>query len=164
MGFLNATDSICAIIYIGQPCIKSQKRLTKFYFTSSIENDCQYQVIKEVGGEVMLAFILEMIRGKVPSDAVQDLSRKTGDLSVLEPGETASVSRLRGDLGGFLSPRDNLIRSRLVRMGFMDGEPIKLLNRAPLFQEPILVEIKGAQIALSRREGSFVLVDRVSSQ
>ncbi len=112
----------------------------------------------------MLASILEMIRGRV-SDSSQgaasdsDLDR-TGDLSALEPGEEARVSRLRGEMEAPLSPRDHQIRSRLFRMGFLDGEPIKLLNRAPLFQEPILVEIKGAQIALSRREGSFVLVDR----
>lgn len=51
------------------------------------------------------------------------------------------------------------IESRLMHLGFMDGETIKVTKKAPLFQEPLLVEVRGRSVALSFDEAQLVTVE-----
>lgn len=50
------------------------------------------------------------------------------------------------------------IASRLMHLGFIDGEKIKVTRKAPLFREPLLVEVRGRSIALSFAEAELVQV------
>lgn len=51
------------------------------------------------------------------------------------------------------------LESRLMHLGFFEGEIIRIMKRAPLFQEPFLVEVRGRMVALSRAEARLVLVE-----
>jgi Fe2+ transport system protein FeoA len=51
------------------------------------------------------------------------------------------------------------IESRLMHLGFLDGEIIRITRKAPLFQEPLLVEVRGRSVALSFDEAGLVLVE-----
>ena len=46
---------------------------------------------------------------------------------------------------------------RLLEIGFMRGQEVFVQGRAP-FGEPILIEIRGATIALRKREAQCILV------
>ena len=50
------------------------------------------------------------------------------------------------------------IESRLMHLGFMDGAIISIIQKAPLFKEPLLVEVRGRSIALSFDEAELVKV------
>ena len=50
------------------------------------------------------------------------------------------------------------IASRLMHLGFIHGEKIKVTRKAPLFKEPLLVEVRGRSIALSFSEAELVKV------
>jgi Fe2+ transport system protein FeoA len=51
------------------------------------------------------------------------------------------------------------IESRLMHLGFMNGEVIRITRKAPLFKEPLLVEVRGRSVALSSEEASLVSVE-----
>lgn len=51
------------------------------------------------------------------------------------------------------------IESRLMLLGFLDGQPIRLSKKAPLFNDPFLVEVRGRMVALSRDEALLILVE-----
>jgi ferrous iron transport protein A len=51
------------------------------------------------------------------------------------------------------------IESRLMHLGFIDGETIRVVKKAPLFKEPLLVEVRGRSVALSFDEAELVLVE-----
>lgn len=51
------------------------------------------------------------------------------------------------------------IESRLMHLGFLDGESIKVVKKAALFKEPLLVEVRGRSVALSFSEADLVLVE-----
>ncbi len=51
------------------------------------------------------------------------------------------------------------LESRLMHLGFFYGETIRILKKAPLFQEPFLVEVRGRMVALSREEAALVSVE-----
>lgn len=51
------------------------------------------------------------------------------------------------------------IESRLMHLGFLDGEVIKVTKKAPLFKEPLLVEVRGRSVALSYSEAELVAVE-----
>lgn len=51
------------------------------------------------------------------------------------------------------------LESRLMHLGFFAGETIRIMKRAPLFQEPFLVEVRGRMVALSREEARLVKVE-----
>lgn len=53
------------------------------------------------------------------------------------------------------------VESRLMHLGFIKNEPVILIQKAPYFQIPILVEIKGRRIALSLEEAKRVQVEEV---
>jgi Fe2+ transport system protein FeoA len=51
------------------------------------------------------------------------------------------------------------IESRLMHLGFIDGETIQVTKKAPLFKEPLLIEVRGRSIALSFSEAELVSVE-----
>lgn len=51
------------------------------------------------------------------------------------------------------------IESRLMHLGFIDGATIKITRKAPLFKEPLLVEVRGRSVALSFTEAELVRVE-----
>lgn len=51
------------------------------------------------------------------------------------------------------------IESRLMHLGFVAGETVKITKKAPLFKEPLLVEVRGRLIALSAKEAELVDVE-----
>ena len=53
----------------------------------------------------------------------------------------------------------NEIESRLMLLGFLDGQVIRVTKKAPLFKEPLLVEVRGRMIALSKDEASMIKVE-----
>ncbi len=48
--------------------------------------------------------------------------------------------------------------SKLLHFGFVEGERIKLITKVPIFKEPLLVEIRGSQIALTKREARLITI------
>lgn len=51
------------------------------------------------------------------------------------------------------------IESRLMHLGFIHGELIEVKKKAPLFREPLLVEVRGRMVALSSEEANLVTVE-----
>ena len=51
------------------------------------------------------------------------------------------------------------IESRLMHLGFVHGAIIEVKKKAPLFKEPLLVEVRGRLIALSKAEAELVNVE-----
>lgn len=51
------------------------------------------------------------------------------------------------------------IESRLMHLGFIDGETIRVTKKAPLFKEPLLVEVRGRSVALSFSEAELIQVE-----
>lgn len=51
------------------------------------------------------------------------------------------------------------IESRLMHLGFIDGETIQVTKKAPLFKEPLLVEVRGRSVALSFSEAELIRVE-----
>ncbi len=76
---------------------------------------------------------------------------KTRKLSDLSPGDVARVVRISG--------KGPLLR-RLMDMGFVKGEIVKVVRKAPL-GDPIEFEVKGYNISLRKEEADHVLVELV---
>lgn len=53
----------------------------------------------------------------------------------------------------------NDLQSKLIHLGFHHGEVVRVLKKAPLFGEPILVEVRGRMVAMSRSEAECVTVE-----
>jgi Fe2+ transport system protein FeoA len=51
------------------------------------------------------------------------------------------------------------VESRLMLLGFLSGETIRVTKKAPLFEEPLLVEVRGRKIALSKDEAQIIKVE-----
>lgn len=51
------------------------------------------------------------------------------------------------------------VQSRLLHLGFIKNEPLILIQKAPYFDVPILVEVRGRRIALSLEEAQMVRVE-----
>ena len=51
------------------------------------------------------------------------------------------------------------LESRLMHLGFVDGAVIEVKLKAPLFQEPLLVEVRGRLVALTKSEAEMVQVE-----
>lgn len=51
------------------------------------------------------------------------------------------------------------IESRLMHLGFIHGATIEIKKKAPFFKEPLLVEVRGRLVALSRSEAGLVRVE-----
>ena len=73
-------------------------------------------------------------------------------LGALEPGT-------RGEIVGFGLAEDHLdFLIRLNEVGFVVGEQVEVLGRAPLGQDPISIRVKDAVYALRRDDANLVLV------
>lgn len=52
----------------------------------------------------------------------------------------------------------NEIESRLMHLGFFEGERVKITKKAPFFREPLLIQVRGRLVALSKAEAKMVEV------
>jgi Fe2+ transport system protein FeoA len=55
-----------------------------------------------------------------------------------------------------LESLDDSTISRLLHFGFVEGEKVELITKVPLFKEPLLVSIRGSQIALTKRQAGII--------
>ncbi len=51
------------------------------------------------------------------------------------------------------------LESRLMHLEFIHGEIIRITRKAPMFKEPLLVEVRGRSVALTSEEAALVLVE-----
>lgn len=77
-------------------------------------------------------------------------------LNELGVGESATVAGVDD-----VAPRD-VIAGRLRDLGFVAGEPIRLVTRGPFGSEPLLVAIGGTRFALRAGEAARVRVEPAS--
>ncbi len=75
-------------------------------------------------------------------------------LSSLRPGAAGTVVRVTPPLPG----SDEQLVRRLVEIGFLPGEPVRILARAP-GDEPIAVRLGRSTFALRAFEAAFVHVE-----
>lgn len=75
---------------------------------------------------------------------------ETVPLSALQPGEAARIAEIQAQ---------GPVRRRLLEMGFLRGEVLKVEKRAPL-GDPLELVIKGYHLSLRREEGACILVYR----
>lgn len=73
-------------------------------------------------------------------------------LSELKPGETACIVKILGH-GAF--------RKRLIEMGFVSGQEVKVLLHAPL-HDPIKYQLMGYEVSLRKAEASLIEVHPVT--
>jgi len=53
---------------------------------------------------------------------------------------------------------DDPIAQRLRDLGFVDGEPVRVVARGPLGADPLLIQIGSTRFALRRSEAARVIV------
>lgn len=53
---------------------------------------------------------------------------------------------------------ENAITKRLMEMGFIPGEVVKVLRYAPM-GDPMLIEIMGSRISIRKKEASLIEVE-----
>ena len=70
------------------------------------------------------------------------------NLSELRTGQTATILKVRGH-GGF--------RKRILEMGFIKGQQVKVLLNAPL-QDPVKYKVMGYEVSLRRQEAEMIEV------
>jgi Fe2+ transport system protein FeoA len=51
------------------------------------------------------------------------------------------------------------IESRLMHLGFIEGECIRVVKKAPFFKAPLLIEVRGRNVALTLEEAELVKVE-----
>jgi ferrous iron transport protein A len=78
----------------------------------------------------------------------------TVPLSSLRPGAAGTVARVLPPRTG---PDEQLVR-RLVEIGFLPGEPVRIIARAP-GDEPIAVRLGRSTFALRGFEAAFIEVE-----
>lgn len=78
-------------------------------------------------------------------------------LSQLAKGARATVTEVE-DHG----PGDQLAR-RLRALGFVGGEPVRVVGAAPLGGDPILVQVGFTRFALRRAEAERIRVEKVDA-
>jgi ferrous iron transport protein A len=74
-------------------------------------------------------------------------------LDALRVGQRARIEQLRGEDG---------IVQRLLEMGLLEGEVIRVLGFAPL-GDPIEIEVCGYRLSLRRSEAARVLVQEADA-
>lgn len=87
--------------------------------------------------------------------ASRTLSPSDLTLSDLQPGQSARVALIRGE-----GPEDG-VALRLRELGFVPGEPVRLMALGPVGAEPLLVQIGYTRFALRRKEARRVLIEAV---
>ena len=70
------------------------------------------------------------------------------NLAMLKPGEKGRIAKM-----GAIGP----LRRRLMDMGVLIGEEVKVLKKAP-FGDPIEVTIKNYNLSLRKKEAEIILV------
>jgi len=55
------------------------------------------------------------------------------------------------------------LESRLMHLGFIHEEPIMIRKKSKIFGSPLLVQVRGRQIALTKKEASLVPVYQVEN-
>jgi Fe2+ transport system protein FeoA len=70
-------------------------------------------------------------------------------LSQLKPGESGTVTTLRGD---------GAIHQRLQEMGVIEGVAVEVVRVAP-FGDPIEIRVQGYHLSLRKAEAAFVQLD-----
>jgi len=73
-------------------------------------------------------------------------------LSELPKGASAVVERVED------AHADDAIAQRLRDLGFVAGEPVRLVARGPLGADPLLIQIGSTRFALRRAEAARVRV------
>lgn len=73
-------------------------------------------------------------------------------LSDLPKGTPAVVDRVDD------AHADDVVAQRLRDLGFVDGEPVRVVARAPLGADPLLIQIGFTRFALRRVEAARVNV------
>lgn len=73
-------------------------------------------------------------------------------LSELDKGQSAQVRQVEDS-----HPGDS-IAQRLCELGFVAGEPVRVVAVGPIGRDPILVQIGYTRFALRRREAARVLL------
>ena len=71
-------------------------------------------------------------------------------LSELRPGEEGIVIEILG--------RDPLLKRRMMEMGMIKGEKVKVIRSAPL-DDPMEFEVKGYHLSLKRDEAKMISVE-----
>jgi Fe2+ transport system protein FeoA len=51
---------------------------------------------------------------------------------------------------------------RLNHLGFMEAEKIKVLSKTPLTGDSLLIEIRGAQMALTKSEAELIKIREIA--
>ena len=90
---------------------------------------------------------LHLPLGDLEDDGVEVASTTLNDLDI---GTCAEIFRMVGD---------DRVRSRLLEMGLVPGERVRLVNVAPL-GDPLDVFVKGFHLSLRREEADCVLLRR----
>lgn len=57
---------------------------------------------------------------------------------------------------------DEYLQARLIHFGFTPGIKITLKRRAPIFKDPLLVDVDGSQIMISRSQAKLLSVKEVN--
>ncbi len=73
-------------------------------------------------------------------------------LSDLPKGAPAVVDRVDD------AHADDLIAQRLRDLGFVEGEPVRVVARGPLGADPLLIQIGSTRFALRRTEAARISV------
>ncbi len=78
-----------------------------------------------------------------------DFAKMTTTLDQLSPGQTAQILRIDGTDG---------ISSRLREMGFISGQPVQYIRRAPM-RGPVKCGVAGSRVAVRPLEARRVHVE-----
>lgn len=82
----------------------------------------------------------------------QLLETRTRRLSELVPGNTAVIARVEA------TGADDLVAPRLEDLGFVRGEPLRVIAHGPIGGDPIVVQVGYTRFALRRTEAGRILV------
>lgn len=80
------------------------------------------------------------------------LAPATRRLSDLGRGDAAVVARVEA------RGADDIVASRLEDLGFVTGEPLRVVALGPLGADPIVVQVGYTRFALRRSEAARILV------
>jgi ferrous iron transport protein A len=83
----------------------------------------------------------------------EPVANGTSQLAGLRTGALASVVDVRDE-----SPNDP-VAARLRDLGFVAGEALRVISRAPFGGDPMVVAIGSTRFALRRREAARVIVE-----
>ena len=101
---------------------------------------------------------LDLSTAPTPTLAEPPLADTRLPLSQLGPGEHAVVCGLRMPEAAHGHGRQLVMR--LLEIGFVEGEPVRVVAIGPGGREPLAVRIGGTMFALRRHEAEHVLVQR----